>query len=183
MELNHESVISLTSNSINRRRKMKNLNKTTLTVGLTTLVLSSTLLLSGCGSASNEQTHAIMGSVVGGVIGHQFGKGDGKHLMTAIGAAVGTMIGGNIGRGLDQKDQQQVSQSLESTPNYQKVAWDNQNTNTQYEFTPINKYEGKVNGAKTQCRDYVMDAWIDGRMQQVNGRACKNNRGQWINAS
>jgi surface antigen len=28
----------------------------------------------------------------------------------------------------------------------------------------------------------VMDAWIDGRMQQVKGRACKNNQGQWVNA-
>jgi len=165
-------------------KKMKNFTKSALTTGFTALALSSTLLLSGCGGASNEQTHAIAGSVIGGIIGHQLGgKGDGKNIMTAIGVAVGGMIGGNIGSGLDQRDQQKINRSLESTPNYQKVAWDNQNTNTQYEFTPINKYEGNVNGNRTQCRDYVMDAWIDGRMQQINGRACKNSRGQWINAS
>jgi surface antigen len=45
----------------------------------------------------------------------------------------------------------------------------------------VNKYEGNVNGNRTVCRDYVMDAWIDGRMQQVKGRACKNNRGEWVN--
>lgn len=157
--------------------------KSIITTGLVALTLSSSVLLSGCGATSNEQSHTIVGSVVGGAIGRQFGKGDGKHAMTIVGAVIGGMIGGNVGRNLDRQDQQRVNQSLESTPNYQKVAWNNNNTNTQYEFTPINKYEGKVNGSKTVCRDYVMDAWINGRMQQVKGRACKNNRGEWINAS
>lgn len=156
--------------------------KSILTTSLIALTLSSSAILSGCGATSNEQTHAVLGSVVGGAIGHQFGKGDGKHVMTIVGAVVGGMIGGNMGRRLDQRDQQRVSQSLETAPNYQKVAWNNPNTNTDYEFTPVNNYEGNVNGVRTQCRDYVMDAWIDGRMQQVNGRACKNDRGQWVNA-
>ncbi len=157
--------------------------KLIITSGLIALTLSSSALLTGCGATSNEQSHTILGSVVGGAIGRQFGKGDGKHAMTILGAVVGGMVGGQAGRRLDAKDQQKVSRSLETTPNYQKVAWNNPKTNTQYEFTPINKYQGRVNGTQTQCRDYVMDAWIDGRMQQVNGRACKNNRGQWINAS
>jgi len=93
------------------------------------------------------------------------------------------MIAGNMGRRLDRNDNRRVSQSLESTPNYQKVAWNNNNTNTQYEFTPVNKYEGKINGYQTQCRDYIMDAYIEGRMQQIKGRACKNSQGQWVNAS
>jgi len=161
----------------------KTSKKSALTTGLVALTLSSSVMLSGCGGVSNEQTHTILGSVLGGAAGHQFGKGDGKRVMTVVGAIVGGMIGGNVGRGLDQHDQQKVNQSLETAPNYQKVAWDNQNTNTQYEFTPINKYEGNVNGSRTQCRDYVMDAYIDGRMQQVQGRACKNNQGQWVNAT
>ena len=162
---------------------MKFLTKSVITSGLMALTLSSTALLSGCGATSNEQSHTIAGSVIGGAIGHQFGKGDGKNAMTIVGAIVGGMIGGNVGRRLDQEDQRRVNQTLESSPNYQKVAWDNQNTGTQYEFTPVNKYEGRVNGTRTICRDYVMDAWINGRKQQVNGRACKNNRGQWVNAS
>lgn len=163
---------------------MKQLTKSVLTTGLVTLTLSTSVLLGGCSSnPSNEQTHTIAGSVIGGIIGHQFGKGDGKDAMTIVGAVVGGMIGGNIGRRLDEEDQRRVSQTLETAPNYQKVAWDNQRTAAKYEFTPVNKYEGRVNGTRTICRDYVMDAWIDGRKQQVNGRACKNNRGQWINAT
>ena len=160
-----------------------NIKKTVLTTGLIVITLSSSILLNGCGASSNEQTHTIIGSVIGGAVGHQFGKGEGKHVMTVVGAVVGGMIAGDIGRELDQKDQQHITQTLESTPNYQKVTWNNQNTNTQYEFTPVNTYPGKINGTRTTCRDYVMDAWIDGQMQQVRGRACKNNQGQWINAS
>ena len=157
--------------------------KTILTSGLVALTLSTSVMLNGCAGASNEQTHTIAGSVIGGALGHQFGKGDGKKAMTIVGAIVGGMIGGNMGRRLDRNDNRRVSQSLESTPNYQKVAWNNNNTNTQYEFTPVNKYEGKINGYQTQCRDYIMDAYIEGRMQQIKGRACKNSQGQWVNAS
>ncbi len=162
---------------------MKSLLKPIFTSGLIALTLSSTLLMSGCSNVSREQDHTIAGTIVGGAIGRQFGDGDGRDAMTIIGAIAGGMIGGKVGRELDREDQQKVSQTLESTPNYQKVAWNNPSTNTQYKFTPVNRYEGKVNGSRTTCRDYVMDAWIDGRMQQVRGRACKNTQGQWINAT
>lgn len=157
--------------------------KSVITVTIFTTALSSVLILSGCSNVSKEQQGAITGSVIGGVVGHQFGGGSGKTAMTIIGAIAGGMIGGNIGRGLDQQDQQRVNQSLETASNNQKVAWENTNTKTNYEFTPTNKYDGNVNGQPTQCRDYVMDAWIDGRQQQVKGRACKNNQGQWVNTN
>ena len=156
----------------------------TLTTSLITITLASTAVLSGCAGSSNEQTSTIVGSVIGGAAGYQFGKGDGKKVATVLGAIAGGLIGGNVGRGLDQQDQQRVNQTLETAPRNQKVAWNNPTTKTNYEFTPVTeKYQGNVNGQATQCRDYVMDVFIDGRMQQVNGRACKNNQGQWINAT
>ncbi len=157
--------------------------KSVITTGLVASLLSSSVILSGCGGITREQTGTITGSVIGGVVGHQMGKGKGNTAMTIIGAVVGGMIGGSIAHDMDRRDQQKVAQTLDTAPNYQKVSWDNQQTNRQYTFTPINKYEGKVNGTRSVCRDYVMDAWIDGRMQQVKGRACKNNQGQWVNAS
>ncbi len=163
---------------------MRTLNKKTfLSSGLIALTLTSAVALNGCAGASNEQTHTIAGSVIGGAIGHQFGKGSGRDAMTVVGAIVGGIIGGNLGRQLDQNDRRKVAQTLETAPNYKKVAWSNNNTNTQYTFTPVNNYEGNVNGYRTQCRDYVMDAWIDGRMQQVKGRACKNSQGQWVSTN
>jgi len=73
--------------------------KSILTASLITLTLSSSVILSGCGATSREQTNTIAGSVVGGVIGHQFGKGDGKKAATVGGAIIGGVIGGNAGRG------------------------------------------------------------------------------------
>jgi surface antigen len=146
---------------------------------------SSTLMLAGCGgnnSMSNEQLNTIVGSVVGGAVGHQFGKGDGRTVMTILGAAVGGYIGGQMGRDMNAYDQRKVSGALESTPNYQKVSWDNNETNSQYDFTPINRYEGRVNGQRAQCRDYVINARgkRTNRPMEVQGRACRNSRGQWV---
>ena len=158
--------------------------KSLMTAGLITIFMTSSAVLSGCAGASKEQTSTIVGSVIGGAVGYQFGSGKGKNAATVLGAIAGGMIGGNVGRGLDQQDQQRVNQTLETAPRNQKVAWNNPNTRTNYEFTPVTeKYQGNVNGQATQCRDYVMDVFIDGSMQQVNGRACKNSSGQWINAS
>jgi len=162
---------------------MKNYTKSMVISGLVALSLSTSVFLSGCAGASREQKQTIAGSVIGGALGHQFGKGKGKQTMAIIGAVAGGMIGGANARRMDQEDQQRVSQSLETAPNYRKVAWENPETKTNYEFTPVNTYEGNVNGRATTCRDYVMDAYIDGRMQQVNGRACKNSNGQWVNTN
>ena len=155
-----------------------------ITTGFVTILIASSVALSGCAGTSKEQSSVILGSVIGGAAGYQLGDGRGKRVATVLGAIAGGMIGGNIGRGLDQQDQRRVNQALETTPRNQKVAWNNTNTQTKYELTPVTeKYQGNVNGKATQCRDYVMDAWIDGRTQQVNGRACKNSNGQWINAT
>ncbi|MEH6456869.1 MAG: glycine zipper 2TM domain-containing protein [Cocleimonas sp.] len=162
----------------------KRTKKSMITTGLICIFMTSSAVLSGCAGASKEQSSTIIGSVLGGVAGAQFGKGNGRTAATLLGAIAGGMIGGNVGRGLDQQDQQRVSQTLETTPSNQKVVWNNPNTKTNYEFTPVTeKYSGNVNGQATQCRDYVMDVFIDGRAQQVNGRACKNSNGQWINAT
>jgi len=165
------------------KNPMKITIKTLLTTGLIATIFSSSVVLTGCENVSREQKGAILGSVIGGAAGHQFGKGKGKDVMTVVGAVVGGMIGGNVGREMDRQDQQKVNHTLETAPNYKKVSWDNQQTNKHYSFTPVNNYEGNVNGSRTTCRDYIMDAYIDGRMQQVKGRACKNDQGQWVNAS
>lgn len=154
--------------------------------------LSSTLLLTACGGGggggarmSSEQLNSIVGAVAGGVAGHQFGKGDGRTVMTILGVALGGYLGGQLGRNMNQNDQQQVSSALNTTPNYQKVSWSNPQTNSDYGFTPVNTYEGNVNGQRTQCRDYILDARdrTTGQPMQVQGRSCRNSQGQWVPAN
>jgi surface antigen len=147
-------------------------------------IFSSTLMLTGCGggNVSNEQLNTIVGSVVGGAIGHQLGKGDGRTIMTIVGAAVGGYIGGQMGRNMNAYDQRKVSGALDNAPNYKKVSWDNSDTNSEYDFTPINHYEGNVNGQRAQCRDYIINVTDKntGQPMEIQGRACRNSRGQWI---
>lgn len=167
----------------NMQRPLAKPVRNLVTAGMVTAIIASSFATSGCGGVSREQVGTISGSVIGGVVGREFGKGRGRDVMTVVGAVVGGMIGGSIARDMDRRDRERVNHSLETAPNYQKVSWDNEETNRHYTFTPVNQYDGRVNGYQTTCRDYIMDAYIDGRMQQVKGRACKNERGEWVNAS
>ena len=147
--------------------------------------LSSSLLLAGCGGGgnmSNEQLNTIVGSVVGGAVGHQFGKGDGRTAMTILGVALGGYLAGQMGRNMNPDDQRKVSSALDNTPNYQKVSWNNKDTDSEYDFTPVNRYEGKVNGNRAQCRDYIINVRDKktGRPMEIQGRACRNSQGQWV---
>ena len=155
-----------------------------LSKSLIIITCSSSLLLTGCGGGnmSNEQMNTIVGSVVGGAVGHQFGKGDGRTIMTILGVAMGGYIGGQMGRNMNSYDQRKVSGALNNTPNYKKVSWDNNETNSSYDFTPINSYEGNVNGNRSQCRDYIINVRDKktGRPMEVQGRACRNSQGQWV---
>ncbi|HIQ15449.1 MAG TPA: glycine zipper 2TM domain-containing protein [Leucothrix sp.] len=72
--------------------------KSILTGSIIALTLSSSVILSGCGATSNEQTNTIAGSVIGGAIGYQFGRGNGQKAATVGGAILGGIIGGNAGR-------------------------------------------------------------------------------------
>ena len=154
--------------------------------GLLTSTLASTLIISGCatgpngggvgGGINNDQARVIAGTVLGGVIGHQMGKGSGKTAATIIGA----LLGGYIGSVMSTQSRQRTNYALDKAPNNESTTWTEPQTNNQYTVTPTDTYNARVNGQQSVCRDYTMDAYIDGRMQQVKGRACKDSSGQWV---
>ncbi|MEE9303186.1 MAG: glycine zipper 2TM domain-containing protein [Thiotrichaceae bacterium] len=152
--------------------------------GLLTGTLASTLIISGCasgpngsgGGITNDQARIIAGSVIGGVVGHQFGKGRGKTAATILGA----IIGGYVGSAMNNQSRQRTNYALDRAPDHQPTTWTEPQTNNQYTVTPTNTYNAPVNGQQSVCRDYTMDAYIDGRLQQVKGRACKDASGQWV---
>lgn len=141
--------------------------------------LSSVLLLSGCVSGPNgggitrNQAGVLTGAVLGGVAGHQVGGGRGKTAATVLGA----VLGGYLGGVMTNQSRQRANYALD---NNQRSTWVEPQTNNRYTVTPTNTYNGNVNGQQTVCRDYNMDAYIDGRLQQVKGRACKDATGQWV---
>lgn len=146
--------------------------------------LTSMLALTGCSSSpnsnigglSNDQAKVIAGTVLGGVIGHQMGKGRGKTAATVVGA----LIGGYLGGAMSNQSRQRTNYALDRAPDNQKTTWTEPQSNNQYAITPTSTRRVQVNGQQSTCRDYTMDAYIDGRLQQVTGRACRDNNGQWV---
>jgi surface antigen len=127
------------------------------------------------GSCHKEVVGGLIGAAAGGLLGSQVGKGDGRLAATAAGTVLGYIVGSSVGRSMDEVDQGCVGQVLERAPDRQTVAWTDDRRDSRYEVTPTRTYrEGE-----RYCRDYVMDAMVDGRPESVTGTACRNPDGTW----
>lgn len=67
------------------------------------VLLTLSLLVSGCEAVSNREMGAGIGSVAGGVIGNQIGSGSGRYAATALGVLIGSWIGMGIGYEMDKQ--------------------------------------------------------------------------------
>ncbi len=137
-------------------------------------VIASLVLVSGC-ETSNERTGSVVGGVLGGVLGSEVGGGSGRDVAMVAGAIAGALIGGSVGRSMDRTDRLRAQRTLETTPTGRTVAWENPDHDAAYRMTPERTYET----ASGPCRDYSMDAWIDGRKETVTGTACRQSDGTW----
>lgn len=142
------------------------------------LVAGSALTLAGCATGpTNEQTGAVLGGVLGGLAGTQIGAGTGRTAAIIGGTIIGAAIGGAIGRSMDTTDRQRLFSTLESQPDNRTTAWRNPNTGYQYQATPVRTFQS----TGRDCREYQMRAEIDGRWETINGTACRDAQGRWIN--
>ncbi len=142
-------------------------------------VLAAAVTLSGCaegGGVRNQDAGAVVGGVLGGVLGSNVGKGGGKTAAIIAGTLAGAVIGGKVGQYMDEQDRMKAQSALESSRTGQPVAWSNPDTNARYEVTPTRTYTSMEN---SPCRDYTMDAWIEGRKETVRGTACRQPDGTW----
>jgi len=135
--------------------------------------ISSVLALAGCANGTapvnNAQLGAIGGALAGGLVGNQFGEGDGKTVMTIAGSIIGGYLGGMWGQQWDNRDRQQISNSVAYG---QPVSWQNNGNN--YRSRPSTSYNGYVNGQQTECKDVYIDGYSQsGQHQQVKSRACR----------
>ncbi len=140
-------------------------------------LLTALLLLSACATSrgENEAGGMIIGGILGGVLGHQVGSGSGQTAATVIGAMIGTTIGGNVGRSMDKTDRVKVSHSLETVRTGVETRWRNPDTGYQYRVVPTRTYEDQG----SPCREYIVDASIGGKTEQVYGTACRQADGSW----
>jgi surface antigen len=137
------------------------------------LLCVAATLSAGC--ATSERTGQVLGGVAGAAAGSQVGGGSGRTAATIGGALIGAFIGGQIGTRMDERDHQQTGFALENSATGQNTQWVNPDTGYRYSIQPTNTYQA----ASGPCRDYTMDAVIDGRSETVNGTACRQSDGSW----
>jgi surface antigen len=139
-------------------------------------VAAAVFVLAGCENPpTKEQKGTVAGAVVGGVVGSTIGGGTGRTVAIVAGTIAGAVIGGKIGSKMDEADKLKAAQALESTPTGQGASWKNPDTGAQYTMTPTRTYEASGN----PCRDFTVNAMVDGKPEQVQGTACRQSDGSW----
>lgn len=142
---------------------------------IATLFLTLSVIVSGCATGPKEETGMVIGGIIGGVLGSQVGSGRGRTTATVIGALAGSAIGSSIGREMDELDRMKMSATLETTRTGVATTWTNPDSGYDYRMEPTRTYEA----AEGPCREYVLDAEIGGRTEQVYGTACRQADGSW----
>ena len=144
---------------------------------ITVAALAGTLTLTGCATnqVTQEQTGMVIGGVLGGVLGNQIGDGTGRTAAIIAGTLIGASIGGAIGENMDASDRKHVSESLETVRTGVPSRWRNPDTGNEFTVVPTRTFET----ASGPCREYTIDAVIDGREQEINGTACRQPDGSW----
>lgn len=137
--------------------------------------LSFSILLGGCTQVNNEGVGTVAGGIVGGLIGSQFGAGSGQVAAAAGGALLGAYLGGQMGKYMDRQDRMEMQRALETAPTGKSVSWKNPDSGNRYTVKPTRTFY--VN--KQPCREYVTQAMIGGKSQQIYGKACRQADGAW----
>ncbi len=137
--------------------------------------LSLSVFLTGCSQVTNEGVGTVTGGVVGGLLGSQFGSGSGKVAAAAGGALLGAFLGGKIGQYMDRQDKMEMQRALETAPTGRAVTWQNPDNGNRYTVKPTRTYYTN----QQPCREYVTNALIGGKSQQIYGKACRQGDGSW----
>ena len=142
---------------------------------ITVLVASCALALAACETPpTKQQVGAVSGAVIGGVVGSTIGGGSGRTVAIVAGTIAGAVLGGKIGQKMDEADRIKAGQALESVPTGQHSTWKNPD-GTMYTVTPTRTYEA----AGTPCRDFTVDATVEGKLEKISGTACRQSDGNW----
>jgi len=139
------------------------------------MVIAALAGLQAC--ATKEDAGALTGALLGAAVGSTVGDGRGKPLAIFLGAVAGTAIGSTMGRYMDEQDYLRTSRTLENNRTNQASTWRNPDTGNDYTVTPTRTY--KVSGGDGPCREFLLDANVGGKAQQVYGTACRQADGSW----
>jgi surface antigen len=117
----------------------------------------------------------VSGAVIGGVVGSTIGGGTGRTVAIVAGTVAGALIGSHVGKRMDEADRLKAAQALENAPTGQQTTWRNPDSGAQYTVTPTRTYEASA----MPCRDFTVNATVDGKPETVKGNACRQADGSW----
>lgn len=140
-------------------------------------LVAASALAAGCAQQpTNEDVGTVVGGVLGGAAGSQIGGDEeAQTIGTIVGAIAGAAIGGAVGRSMDQTDRLQAARTLETVPTGQTTSWVNNDSGYEYRMTPTETY---TSGSQP-CREFRMQASIEGDYETVRGTACRLPDGTW----
>jgi len=137
------------------------------------IVLILAFLCSSC-LTTKGQKGAAGGAAGGAILGQLIGR-DTESVL--IGAAIGGLVGYIIGNEMDKYDREQLNETYESTPSYEKSSWVNPDTGKEYSVTPQPAYQEPTDNRV--CRKAEIEAVIDGKKEITEAVACREN-GRWV---
>jgi len=144
---------------------------------LATILIPATL--AACGPGRRADSGTIVGAVAGGLLGSQLGKGKGQVAGAIAGAFVGGVVGNEIGRRMDEADRRAAMEAeyraLETGRAGTATPWRNPNSGHYGSVVPGQPY--KLAGA--DCRPYTHTIYMNGRPENLTGRACRKPDGTW----
>jgi surface antigen len=137
------------------------------------------LAVAGCETPPTKQNvGAVSGAVIGGVVGSTIGGGTGRTVAIVAGTVAGALLGSHIGKRMDEADRMKAAQALEVAPTGQQTTWRNPDTGNSYAITPTRTYESAGN----PCREFTVNATMEGKPETVKGTACRQADGSWKEA-
>jgi surface antigen len=138
--------------------------------------VAAVLAVAACESPPTKQEFgAVSGAVIGGVVGSTIGGGTGRTVAIVAGTVAGALIGSHVGKRMDEADRLKAAQALENAPTGQQTTWRNPDSGAQYTVTPTRTYEASA----MPCRDFTVNATVDGKPETVKGNACRQADGSW----
>ena len=142
---------------------------------LVILICSASLV--GCSNVTNQDVGTVAGGVAGGLLGSTVGQGGGRMVAIAAGTLLGAYLGGAVGKNMDDNEQSQNEPGIREQQCWSaRLTWRNQNTGATYRVVPVKNVS--VNGNR-YCREYRTTAEINGKTQQMYGKACRQPDGSW----
>jgi surface antigen len=150
-------------------------NSMTRTVSFISALALSVALLGGCASWSSGDTGTVLGGIAGGAAGSQIGSGSGTTIATVVGTLAGAALGRRVGNNFGQKDRREFGSALESNSTGNTSNWTNPDTNSDYSVTPTRTYQQ----GDRPCREFTMNANVNGKPEKVTGTACRQSDGTW----